>query len=272
MTGPSSPAGRYAGALAAGLAALGALGSGSYYAADGISGSPHGASSHFTTPAAFGSEQGSGSSCGKERWAVKTLTDADAGSINFVPVDSTITALGSVPAPAAVGELPRQPQEESVYRVEGSIVAFKLEADSDIHLAIADPAGDHPTMIAEFPASSCDSNALDKTEIDTARQDFIAAYGQPSGQFRKPTGCAILTGVFFFDRIHGQFGVAPNGAELHPVLSFQNISNQNCSSTPTTTSTTSGTTTASTPTTTTTTASTTETTSTVSTVSTGTTP
>jgi hypothetical protein len=29
-----------------------------------------------------------------------------------------------------------------------------------------------------------------------------------------------LTGVGFWDEIHGQTGVAPNGIELHPVLSF----------------------------------------------------
>ena len=30
----------------------------------------------------------------------------------------------------------------------------------------------------------------------------------------------VSTGVGFFDRIHGQTGVAPNGIELHPVVSF----------------------------------------------------
>ena len=30
----------------------------------------------------------------------------------------------------------------------------------------------------------------------------------------------IVTGVGFFDKIHGQTGVAPNGIELHPVLSI----------------------------------------------------
>ncbi len=231
-----SPGGRYASALAAVFGVLGALGTGSYYVADGISGSPNAAGASLTTPPTFGSERGSGSSsCGKERWAVKTLTDADAGSINFIPIDSTVGALGSVPAPSKVGDLPRQPQERSVYRVRGTVVAFKLEDDSDIHLAIADPAGAHPTMIAEFPAPTCDANALDKAGIDKARQDFVAAYGPPTGQFRKPTGCVVITGVFFFDRIHGQFGVAPNGAELHPVLSFWNESSQNCSVETTTT-------------------------------------
>jgi hypothetical protein len=35
-------------------------------------------------------------------------------------------------------------------------------------------------------------------------------------------GTATVTGVGFFDIIHGQTGVAPNGIELHPVLRFSN--------------------------------------------------
>jgi hypothetical protein len=38
-------------------------------------------------------------------------------------------------------------------------------------------------------------------------------------------GTATVTGVGFFDIIHGQTGVAPNGIELHPVL---RVSNSNC--------------------------------------------
>ena len=31
---------------------------------------------------------------------------------------------------------------------------------------------------------------------------------------------ATITGVAFFDDLHRQRGVAPNGIELHPLLSF----------------------------------------------------
>jgi hypothetical protein len=34
------------------------------------------------------------------------------------------------------------------------------------------------------------------------------------------SGSATIAGVGFFDQIHGQTGVAPNGIELHPVVSF----------------------------------------------------
>ena len=221
----------YAQKLGALFAASAALGTSSYFIANGVSGNE--ATTTAATPTSTnaaavldeggGAKAPGGGRCGKERWAIKTLTDPDAGKIDLAPIPSSITALGSISPPGNPEDLPRQPQELNVYRVQGTILAFKKEADSDIHLAIADPApGPQPTMIAEFPASFCETGAVDEGQIDRARTDFEAAYGQPTTKFKKPTGCVTLTGVFFFDRIHGQLGVAPNGAELHPVLEFQN--------------------------------------------------
>ena len=34
------------------------------------------------------------------------------------------------------------------------------------------------------------------------------------------SGIYTLMGVCFFDKIHGQLGVAPNGVELHPIMDF----------------------------------------------------
>jgi hypothetical protein len=36
-----------------------------------------------------------------------------------------------------------------------------------------------------------------------------------------PPPLARVVGVAFFDTKHGQTGVAPNGIELHPILSFR---------------------------------------------------
>jgi hypothetical protein len=40
----------------------------------------------------------------------------------------------------------------------------------------------------------------------------------------RPCARARVTGVAFFDFLHGQTGVAPNGIELHPVLGFACLS------------------------------------------------
>jgi hypothetical protein len=40
-------------------------------------------------------------------------------------------------------------------------------------------------------------------------------------KYRSLSGTATVSGVIFFDFLHGQRGVAPNGIELHPVLRFR---------------------------------------------------
>lgn len=81
--------------------------------------------------------------------------------------------------------------------------SFKLEDDSDIHL-VRHQGGDDVAA-----------------KMLRARRALIAACGTPvTGSFRSLNGSATITGVAFFDVIHGQTGVAPNGIELHPVLGF----------------------------------------------------
>jgi hypothetical protein len=151
---------------------------------------------------------------------VKTLTDPGASRVDHQPRTSSIAALTALPAP--VDPTDRiAPTETTVWRITASMTAFKLEADSDIHLALKDSRS--RTMIAEFPLTpACDATASkeDRATMAQARAGFIAACGQPPTTYRSISGQATITGVGFFDRIHGQRGVAPNGIELHPVLAF----------------------------------------------------
>lgn len=61
-------------------------------------------------------------------------------------------------------------------------------------------------------------------QIESARAAFVQEFGEP--QSYPASGLKIdhqvtLTGVGFFDVPHGQTGVAPNAAELHPVISIK---------------------------------------------------
>jgi hypothetical protein len=61
--------------------------------------------------------------------------------------------------------------------------------------------------------------------MKNARNAFVAACGMPgNSSFTRLTGKATIRGIGFFDFLHGQTGVAPNGVELHPVLKFANAS------------------------------------------------
>lgn len=173
-----------------------------------------------TTPQA-----GGGVDCGVERWPVKTLSDADAASINFTPVAATVAQLRALPAQASHPQASRlAPTELTTFSVTAALVEFKLEADKDVHVVIADLDDPAQTMIVEFPDAADCSGAIGSAhagEMEAARAALIAAFGQPSSSsFTHIAGAATFTGVGFFDVLHGQTGVAPNGIELHPVIGF----------------------------------------------------
>jgi hypothetical protein len=163
--------------------------------------------------------------CGVERWAVKTLADPSARRVSLFPRPTTIRALRKKQVPGYLGLRRTRGVERTTYRVRASLVEMKLEDDSDIHLVIADPSNSRATMIAEFPAASCTAGALRtaRRKMRRARKALVAACGSPSRSFKRLDGKATMSGVGFFDQIHGQTGVAPNGIELHPVVSFTGV-------------------------------------------------
>jgi hypothetical protein len=87
------------------------------------------------------------------------------------------------------------------------VTLHRLEDDLDYHLVL----GSGPrTMIAETPSPLCTKGAT------TYRRKQMAGSRRLARVCRR----ARVTGVAFFDFLHGQTGVAPNGIELHLVLGF----------------------------------------------------
>ena len=143
-------------------------------------------------------------SCGVERWTVKTLQDRP----RLLPLKKTsIAYLVSRRAPA---DLPstRLPFERHVFRVDAAVTLVRPEADSDFHLVLSDGTR---TMIAESPAAACDIHA-------TPLRPRQMAHARSRVMLCKK---AAVVGVAFFDFNHGQTGVARNAIELHPLLAFK---------------------------------------------------
>ncbi|HEU5378079.1 MAG TPA: hypothetical protein VFV38_21870, partial [Ktedonobacteraceae bacterium] len=160
-------------------------------------------------------------SCGVERWSVKTGTDADAGSINLQSITSTtIASLTSLPAPSTLPANNRvKPTETTVFQLHDTLTEFKLESDSDYHLVLQDTSG--KTMISEIPDPACvGSSSPLLSDIQRARAEFDARFTVTTS-FQTVNIPVTVTGVGFFDFLHGQTGVAPNGIELHAVLDIQ---------------------------------------------------
>lgn len=164
--------------------------------------------------------------CGTERWAVKIGIDRDASKVATSPQVATIAQLRLIAAPARPNSRPRTrfaPTELTTFQVKGILRVIKKETDQDYHLVITDPINPRVTMIVESPDPQCASGSqfLDnitsvRTMLDqTLQLDRIFVENLSRSE---PSMPVTVTGVGFFDVLHGQEGVAPNGIELHPIL------------------------------------------------------
>jgi len=154
---------------------------------------------------------------------VKTLADPEAEKVKInSPETITIEELRALPPPAYAAANPRSTVEESVFTVDGFLVGYTLAADSDYHAVIRNAAGE--TLIIEFPNPGCLQGSKVIQQAMRARTRFVQLIGTlPTGHFVfLPKAIRVrVTGVVFFDRVHGQEGVAPNGFELHPVIGIE---------------------------------------------------
>jgi hypothetical protein len=180
---------------------------------------------------------GSSAECGEERWGIKTLTDANAGDVDFAhPKVKTVetlrrlndkgTASSGKPPTGITASTPRRaPVETTVYKVQALLMSVRREEDKDYHLVIADPKIGG-SMIVEFPHATCttDADPVRRAQMQGAVAALESACGPLPGLTSSKVvtlqGKATITGVGFFDLIHGQGGVATNGIELHPVVGF----------------------------------------------------
>ena len=158
--------------------------------------------------------------CGVERWSVKTGTDPNAPSVNLSTyISSTIYNFQQSTRPASLPSNGRvAPRETNQYQVSGTLTKYKRETDSDYHLVIKDSAG--RTMIIEIPSANCvGAGSPFISGIRNARAQFDAKLTATTS-FKTVSAPVTIKGIGFWDFLHGQTGVAPNGIEVHPVLNI----------------------------------------------------
>lgn len=158
--------------------------------------------------------------CGTERWAVKLGYDDAASTVDLEnPQLTTIDALRTLAPPEHVKTALRAvPTEMTMFRLNDVRLCWYMrEADGDYHMVIADEHGD--TMIAEIPAPECiHQKSPWRDGIAGARSAAEARLHHFTARRKAADDVISIVGVGFFDVIHGQRGVAPNGIELHPVV------------------------------------------------------
>ena len=155
-----------------------------------------------------------------------------------------------------------RPVETTIWQLEADIIAVKLEADGDQHLVLQGGSGEtmigevpkpDPAFIKASPWAANIQAAREVVNgiigANLSAQPFVQGPGKyllPASTMPQPSGPgaaapsvnvgpdttrpfkskvrqrATITGVGFFDVVHGQMGVSQsNGIELHPVLDIQ---------------------------------------------------
>jgi hypothetical protein len=170
-----------------------------------------------------------GPHCGVELWAKKTLQDANAEEIGLIvpgAMDTTVEELVQFPAPTDLRTNPlrrHDPVERNRYRLHVLLKGFKLESDLDYHLVLESPNDPSVTMIGEIPIGKCSAKSIAQT-VDRERVWLLKTFGIPAGRGKMlwltPPQPIVVEGIGFFDFLHGQTGVAPNGVEIHPILAI----------------------------------------------------
>ena len=155
--------------------------------------------------------------CGAYRWPVKTLTDPDAVSVRFEPIDTTVREVIGFSPPPDFDRKQRNGNEFYVYRLTARLVAVHVRLDQDLHLFLSDPDDPELRMIAEIPNPKCAQNTRHNPEFAAAR--LVAE----SVRSRGGRALVEVVGVGFFDEYHEPKGGAPNAFELHPVLKLTEI-------------------------------------------------
>lgn len=158
--------------------------------------------------------------CGVERWSIKTGTDSGASAINLgTYISSTVYNFYQSTRPATVPSNSRvAPRETNQYRLSGTLTKYKLETDSDYHLVIVDSSG--RTLVIEIPSPNCvGAGSPFGPGISNARKQFNARFTATTS-FKTTSTPVTVTGIGFWDFLHGQTGMAPNGIEVHPVLNI----------------------------------------------------
>ncbi|MCU1286862.1 MAG: hypothetical protein JWO13_3212 [Acidobacteriales bacterium] len=165
--------------------------------------------------------------CGVERWSVKTGTDPDAALIDLSKSSrGNIENLGALTPPTTPPDNARFGEAEfTQYVLNATMTFFKKEGDVDYHIVLQDDALPAHTLIAEIPSPACvgPTSPLGAL-VSAARKKFDARFAV-TDQFQQVLVPVQIKGIGFFDFIHGQNGVAPNGIELHSVTEINFTAN-----------------------------------------------
>jgi hypothetical protein len=153
-----------------------------------------------------------------KNWPFKIGSDREARDVSLEPVPTTIDELRALPHVDRPPQGRIAPVELTTYILRDvELRSFQRAPDGDVHMVIADEHG-HTIIIEAAPPFCGDPNSPWRAQIERVRAIVDKEIPYAMIGWRRRT--VSVAGVGYFDSLHGQLGVAPNGIELHPVLAI----------------------------------------------------
>lgn len=162
----------------------------------------------------------SAQTCGGILWRLKTLSDPGRRRVNVVPHLTSIAAIRARQFPHPLPRTRRTSFQRQTWRVVAEVTEFRLDGN-ELRLVLFD---DPVYMNAVIPLPACLSRSTrERASISDAWTTWLTC-GHPQRTWQSHGAVLFIDGVgFWSSRFKTRRGMAPNGAELHPVTGLRPV-------------------------------------------------
>jgi hypothetical protein len=162
--------------------------------------------------------------CGGPLWRLLTLSDADRGRINLVPVDTDISTIAKLVPPKRIGAQRTTQFQKHAWRLEVVVDRYRIGSDGEIALVLYDiPSARY--MNAYLPNPAClSARTPERRALVAARAELTQHCARVTPSWQLLGISARITGVGFWNPSRITKGALSNGAELRPIVDFQIVS------------------------------------------------
>jgi hypothetical protein len=153
--------------------------------------------------------------------ALKTLSDPLRKTVQVAPPrTTTIEALAARGRPNPTPTRRTTPFQKRTWEVPASVDRYRLD-HGELRLILFDNGS---YMNAVVPSPAClPAKARERKAMIAVWKLFTTRCGHPTDEWQPLGAVAFVRGVGFWNPSRGGPGMAPNGAELHPLTSFRPV-------------------------------------------------
>ncbi|TMK69862.1 MAG: hypothetical protein E6G50_10700 [Actinobacteria bacterium] len=158
--------------------------------------------------------------CNGPLYPLRTFSDPKRRTVRVTPRTTTIEAIGERGRPQPTPTIRKTPFQKQAWEVVASVDSYRLD-HGELRLVLFD----HGAYVnAAVPSPACiPANARQRKEMMAVWTLFTTKCGHPTGDWQPLGAVAYVGGVGFWSGARSGRGIAPNGAELHPVTDFRPV-------------------------------------------------